>query len=192
MERTFEHDGSNPMTALQKATLNVSEARAALLALDEEASAEDITPLEKRLKDSEAQHRRALLLAEESEIAAVEDRRPLAARAEVRAYLAEAITGQQVTGAEAELRKEALGADTYGSMPLEMLLPPATEERVDAATTAPTDIQGNMQSVAARVFARGVSCIPWSEHADGASRRNFVPDPERRTHARNDRCRYCP
>ena len=30
------------MTNLQKATLNVSEARAALLALDEEASAEDI------------------------------------------------------------------------------------------------------------------------------------------------------
>ena len=44
-------------------------------------------------------------------------------------------------------------------MPLEMLLPPATEERVDAATTAPTDIQGNMQSVAARVFARGVSAF---------------------------------
>ena len=40
------------MTNLQKATLNVSEARAALLALDEEASAEDITPLEKRLKDA--------------------------------------------------------------------------------------------------------------------------------------------
>ena len=88
------------MTNLQKATLNVSEARAALLALDEEASAEDITPLEKRLKDSEAQHRRALLLAEESEVAAVEDRRPLSDRCEVRAYLAEAITGQAVTGAK--------------------------------------------------------------------------------------------
>ena len=147
------------MTNLQKATLNVSEARAALLALDEDASHEDITPLEKRLKDSEAQHRRALLLAEESEIAAVEDRRPLSDRAEVRAYLTEAITGQAVTGAEAELRKEALGADSYGMLPLEMLMPPVTEERVDAATTAPTDIQGNMQSVAARVFSRGVSAF---------------------------------
>ena len=44
-------------------------------------------------------------------------------------------------------------------MPLELLLPPVTEARVDAATTAPTDIQGNMQSVAARVFARGVSAF---------------------------------
>ena len=157
MERTFEHDGSNPMTALQKATLNVSEARAALLALDDEATAEDITPLEKRLRDSEAQHRRALLLAEESEIAAVEDRRPLSDRCEVRAYLTEAITGQQVTGAEAELRKEALGADSYGFMPLELLLP--IEERVDAATVAPSDVGANMQSVAARVFARGVSAF---------------------------------
>ena len=94
------------MTNLQKATLNVSEARSALLALPNDASAEDICPLEKRLQDAEAQHRRALLLAEESEVAAVEDRRPLAARAEVRAYLTEAITGQAVTGAEAELRKE--------------------------------------------------------------------------------------
>ena len=66
-------------------------------------------------RTAEAQHRRALLLAEESEVAAVEDRRPLAARAEVRAYLAEAITGQAVTGAEAELRKEALArSDSYG------------------------------------------------------------------------------
>ena len=39
------------MTNLQKATLNVSEARAALLALDEEASSRRYSaPLEKRLK----------------------------------------------------------------------------------------------------------------------------------------------
>ena len=109
----------------------------------------------------------------------------------MRAYLTEAITGQQVTGAEAELRKEVFaGSDSYGMMPLEMLLPPVTEARVDAATTAPTDIQGNMQSVAARVFARGVSCIPGSEHADRARWGNFVPDLVRWPHARNDSSRY--
>ena len=161
MERTFEHDGSNPMTALQKATLNVSEARAALLALDEDASAEDITPLEKRLKDSEAQHRRALLLAEESEIAAVEDRRePLTDRCEVRNFLLEAATNHPLTGAEAELRKEVFSNDAHGMIPWEMLLPTEQpEQRVDAATTAPSTLQGNQMSIAARVFARSVTAF---------------------------------
>ena len=55
------------MTNLQKATLNVSEARAALcLRWPNDASAEDISPTWRSdFKDAEAQHRRALLLAEE-------------------------------------------------------------------------------------------------------------------------------
>ena len=100
-----------------------------------------------------------------------------------------------MTGAEAELRKEVFaGSDSYGMMPLEMLLPPVTEARVDAATVAPYRHSGaNMQSVAARVFARGVSCLPRSEQCRPCHpSEHHLPDLVRWAHSLNDRCRYCP
>ena len=144
------------MTNLQKAQLAVSEARAALLALPDDAGAEAIEPLEKRMKDAEAQHRRAILLSDEGEKRGAEERAPLAGRVEVREYLQEALTGQAVEGAARELRDE-LRLD-HGVLPWEALLPRGggVEQRADAATVAPSDVGATQQSIVARVFARSV------------------------------------
>lgn len=144
------------MTDLQKAQLAVSEARAALLALPEDADAEAIEPLEKRLKDAEAQQRRAILLADEGEKRAAQDRAPLAGRVEIREYLAEALTGVPVEGAARELREEL--RLERGVLPWEALLPRGggQEQRADVATSAPSDVGATQQSIVARVFARSV------------------------------------
>ena len=145
------------MTDLQQATLKVSEARAALLDLGDDAEASEIEPREKALKDAEARHRRALLLADEGEQKKAEERAPLAARVEVREYLAEALTGTPVQGAAQEIREE-LKLDR-GVLPWEALLP-RQENRAETAasvTSAPSDVGANQQSIVARVFARSVS-----------------------------------
>ena len=147
------------MTELQKAQLAVSEARAALLALPDEAGAEDIEPREKALKDAEARHRRAILLADEGERKGEEERAPLAARVEVREYLSEALGGQPAQGASRELREE-LKLDA-GTIPWAALLPRGgeggAEKRADVATQAPSTVGMMQQSVVARVFSRSVS-----------------------------------
>lgn len=155
------------MTPLQKAALAVSEARSALLALPADADADAIEPAEKRLRDAEAQHRKAIVAAGEAESREAESppRRALAARCEVRHFLREAVTGEAVTGPERDLRQAVIGdgGEAHGVIPWDLLLPPDPpadpEARADMHTPAPDTSTLNQQSIIARVFARSVSAF---------------------------------
>ena len=82
----------------------------------------------------------------------------LITRSSIVDFALEADRGEHVDGAADELRKELMGGDHVGYMPLEMLLPdaqqPDLERRADAVTNIATAIQANQQNIAGRVFNR--------------------------------------
>ena len=153
------------MTSEQRAALRLSEIREKLntLANTDELSDEQRGELDKATTEyvvSEKQYRAALMAAGEREGSdgsegAKDTLTQLSKRAEVRAYLSEALSGDEVTGASAELRQEAgLGG---GYMPFAALLP--IEDRVDAVTPAPATVGATQQSILGRVFAQSVGAF---------------------------------
>lgn len=65
-------------------------------------------------------------------------------------FLKAAISGQPVSGAERELIQERGMSGDPSEFPLDMLAP--LEKRVDAATAAPADVQGNAAPILGAVF----------------------------------------
>ena len=149
------------MTDAQRLQLKLSELRVSINGFPEDGAAEDRDKLTKEYADVESRWRAAVVLEdrEREQVETDPQRRELRARAGVGDYLAEAITGNRVTGAAAELRVAAMpGLDTPGMLPMELLLPRGQQEdRADVATTAPSDVGANQQSIVGRVFARSVA-----------------------------------
>ena len=76
---------------------------------------------------------------------------------ELRNYLAAAIEGRSVAGAEKELLEEVKLSSYDGIIPFEALLPRNIEDRADTSTkVASAAIASNQQGILARVFNRTV------------------------------------
>ena len=151
------------MLKSQKITLRMSELREQINAQAEDAEVEEREALLNEYLDSEKRYRTELgveALADEKP--EHPERRELRASASVADYLTEAVSGQRVTGAAAELRAETMkGADEPGRMPWEALVPldekDGVEQRADAPTTTPGTISAVQQPILGRVFARSAT-----------------------------------
>ena len=127
----------------------------------------ELDAIEKGTADLERQIRAAMVGLEEEERSAqttetdspdaeMRERAELRGRARLLNYLTAAAEGRQVDGAEAELRA---AAGVVSGVPLELFDLPRrqTEQRADAATTAPATGTGvNVDPVLPMIFARAV------------------------------------
>ena len=148
------------MTTSQRLQLELSKVRTRLNAisgmesLDEDTRTE-LTELESRYQDLEAQHRAAILSeggpSESENTGEGAELRALTRRAKLANYLAAATNGQPVDGAEAELR-EAYGIKDASTVPWAAIAPHEVEERADAATPAPSTLPRQQDEIMARVF----------------------------------------
>jgi len=158
------------MTNLQRLELRASEIRQRLNELsgletgeltDETRS--EMDTLSTEYADVERQKRAAILAGdtpsetpEPSGDAETREIDGLIQRAEIRAYLASAASGEPVKGAERELRQAILGDGAPDTdMPIDVLLPLASEleTRADASTDVGSAIQHNQQNIVGRIFA---------------------------------------
>ena len=146
------------MLKSQTISLRMSEIREALNAQANDAPVDDREKLLNEYQDSERRYRAELNIEGLSNGAPEHpERRELRSRASVADYLGEAITGQRVNGAAAELRAETMkGSDEAGRLPFEALLPleDGAELRADTATPTPSPIGATQQPILGRVFAR--------------------------------------
>ena len=149
------------MLKSQKITLRMSEIREQLNAQGDEAPLEDREKLLTEYTDAERRYRTELgvegLADDKPEHP---ERRELRERVSVTDFLTEAVSGQRVTGAAAELRAETMkGADEPGRMPWEALVPleDDMEQRADAPTPTPSPIGATQQPILGRVFARSAT-----------------------------------
>ena len=146
------------MLKSQTISLRMSEIRESLNTEADDGPVEEREKLLNEYKESERRYR-AELNVEGLANAAPEhpERRELRSRASVTDYLKEAVTGNRVIGAAAELRAETMkGADEPGRMPWEALVPleGGVEHRADAPTPTPSPIGATQQPILGRVFAR--------------------------------------
>ena len=173
------------MTESQRLTLQVSEARQHLNGLIEarnklpdnhEPDAESIRRMDegtRRVQALETEYRAAIVVEagkeehrnQESPDGEEVERRRLLARSSVIPFIAEAVDGRHVDGAEAECRAAVLGDDGGNLMPIDLLLTDdvetrsQTEYRTDAATpiAAAALADGSQSSVLERIFTRSVA-----------------------------------
>ena len=154
------------MTNVQKLSLRLSEIRTRLNAISGE---ETLTPelrtemetLSTEYADTETRWRAATIGEGDGDgdgDGESVELRALIQKVELREYLAEAATGRAAQGAEHELRAAIFGdAARQGLVPWEVLLPTTedreVEKRVDAVTSAPTDVGASQADVLGRVFA---------------------------------------
>jgi len=164
------------MIESQKIQVRMSEVRQRLneLAGDEKADGAEVDALAAELGTLETRYRAATVAeaheaekaeheAEKAKGAEAPETRELAelrGRVELRDYLLETAKGRPAEGAAQEYRQAIMGEHAReGVIPWETLLPVEPEERADAATTAPTTIQGNQRGIIARVFARSAAAF---------------------------------
>ena len=151
------------MTKLQKLQIEQSETRekASSLLAEESLSPEKRSELDgytKRLTELETEIRAAIAVdgTEKPEEGSREEteKRELAGKLELRRYLSAAATEERIAdGAEAEFAKEGKLPDF--SVPWEAIAP--TEERADAATSAPATVPAAQDPILRRVFAKGAA-----------------------------------
>ena len=178
------------MTDSQRLTLSVSEARSALNGLiearnklpdNQEPDAEAIRRMDeatRRVSSLEVEHRAVIVVEageeehrnQESPDGEEVERRRLLARSSIVPFVAEAVDGRHVDGAEAECRAAVLGDDGGNLMPIDLLLPSdeverrsqaqsQTEYRADAVTpvAAAALADGSQSSMLERIFTRSVA-----------------------------------
>ena len=151
------------MTNAQKIAFRLSEVRTRLnevSGLEGDAFTDEIRSesekLEREYRDLESRHRAAIIAGGEAETRAANDGegvelRQLVSKASLGVYLHGAAREQAVDGAEAELRAALdLGGD---QIPLDLLLSPQVEKRVDAASNVTASVSENQSSIAGRIFA---------------------------------------
>ena len=83
------------------------------------------------------------------------ERRDLESRAELRTAFHAIMNDRAFVGAEAELQ-QTLGLSGH-TVPLAMIAPRRQEERADAVSAAPADVQANQNPIIRRVFARSAT-----------------------------------
>ena len=154
------------MLESQRLQIQISECRAKLNALADDAPDADRDALVTEFNSLESRFR-AAVVKESSDAGAnppPEDGQPaeirgLLAKASIANFLLESAGGKAITGPEADLRAALLGDGALeGSFPIDLLLPNAapTEERADVATSVGSAAtQNNQQNIAGRVFAAG-------------------------------------
>ena len=157
------------MTAAQKIALRLSQVRERLNAigqLEGDGYTDEIrteeTTLQAEYADQERRHRSAILADGEGETrevepdAAARERVELRSRASLAGYLRAALAGRRVDGAEAELQA---AAEIGEGIPLELwdVPQPQTEQRVDAATGAPSTTGVNLDRLRPAVFAGSIA-----------------------------------
>ena len=147
----------------QEILLALSEARTAYLEAAANDDTEDtelrsksqeVVDLEKRLQSYIKEQRAKKKEAKEPVQGSSDKELP---PVELRNYLAAAIEGRSVAGAERELLEEVKLSSYDGIIPFEALLPRNIEHRADASTkVAAAAISSNQQSILSRVFNRTV------------------------------------
>ena len=123
--------------------------------------------LEKGTADLERQIRAAMVAVEDEEKEAetraldepdreMRERTELRSRASLTNFLTAAISGRQVSGAEAELQS---AAGIGGGIPLELwdVPPPVEQRQTDAATGAPGTVGVNLDRIRPQVFANSIA-----------------------------------
>ena len=150
------------MLESQRLAVRLSEVREKVNGFPEDGDTAELERLTTEHRDTEVRYRAAILKesADDTPQDRPADRRELAKRAELRAYLQEAATGQIVDGAAAELRQEVFGSHAQvGRVPWEALLPLEEPEelRQDVATAAPATVTTVQRPILARVFARSAT-----------------------------------
>ena len=137
----------------------MSEVRASINGLADDAPIEEVTALKTEYQGLETRYQALLLVGEDEEVKAGTDTPEerelgrLQARASIFDYASEAAFQTTLVGASLEFRDAVLGAGQHGYMPLDMLIDPATEYRVDAQTSV-SAIERNQLPIAPRVFNR--------------------------------------
>lgn len=156
------------MTPLQQLQLRQSEVRSEIAdrLLDPEQDTERLENLTREMRDLETRIQAALVSVEETitpreEITADSEQRELAQifqRASIVRFIHPLSQGRRVDGAEHEL--QAALQVTEEQMPIDMLLPPESEEqRADAATSVAASARdfGRQSMILDRVFTRTVA-----------------------------------
>ena len=154
------------MTNGQKITLRLSQVRSRLNEISglegDDFTAEirtEAEALQTEYADLEVRHRSAIIAEGKPEVreaapdAELRERIELRSTASLGRYLAAALRGRQVDGAEAELRDAAGIGD---GIPLELWDTP-TETRVDVATGAPGTVGVNLDRIRPAVFANSIA-----------------------------------
>ena len=148
-----------------KLSLRMSEVRSEINGLP--AGEESVTKRREllgQLDGLESEYRTALTAEAETEQQApdanglsAEERelRALESRAELRSAFHAIMNDRVFTGAEAELQ-QAFGLSGH-SVPLAMVAPVAEEQRADAISAAPANVQANQHPIIRRVFARSAT-----------------------------------
>ena len=158
------------MTPAQKIQLRLSQVRTRLneiSGLEGDAFTDEIrteaATLQREYADLETRHQAAIVAESEPETrdldgpdAEMRERLELRSRASLTNYLTAAISGRQVSGAEAELQA---AAEIGNGIPLELwdTPQPAEQRQTDAPTGAPGTVGVNLDRIRPQVFANSIA-----------------------------------